>query len=205
VPLRTVVLAARLQGSAAVTVGSLGLALLVGASAAAALDEAQVVSASCDGVRVRQTGVPPDTAVELVAVDAVQGGDLGSVRAVASRAGVVDATVPARLTHVARVVVEVERASDKAEIGEAATDLPQPCSRVAAPAPPQARASSGSSRATAVPSPTSESDAAAGRPATTHADGFPLAVVAGVTLIGLGSAVLAAGVMAARRPAVAPR
>ncbi len=87
---------------------------------------------SCTGLRVTQVGLPPDAAVEVVAVDAVSGRALADLDVRSGPDGSLDVRLAADLTSVTRLAVEVE--IDHQEYGEAGADLPQPCS--AAPTVP---------------------------------------------------------------------
>jgi hypothetical protein len=102
------------------------------ASAAIALDEAQIHDVTCAGLRVTQRGLPASQQVEVELVDTRHGRELAAKVVRTDAAGRLDVRLAADLRGVPQVLVEVKIGSS--EYGEAGADLPQPCS--ASPGPP---------------------------------------------------------------------
>lgn len=84
---------------------------------------------SCNGLLLTQRGLPSRQQVEVVAHDAQRGTQLAQVDARADARGYLSVRLAMHLRDVEQIVVEVEKpGSESVEYGEAAADLPTPCS-----------------------------------------------------------------------------
>jgi hypothetical protein len=92
-----------------------------------ALTEARILDVTCGGLRIVQTGLPPDTLFEAEAIDAVDGRVLTEREVRSTADGGLDVRLTADLHGVHRLHGEVSRAADDEEYGEADVDLNAHC------------------------------------------------------------------------------
>jgi hypothetical protein len=92
-----------------------------------ALTEARILDVSCGGLRIVQTGLPPDTRFEVEALDAADGRVLTESVARSTTGGRLDVRLATDLRGVHRLHGEVTRTAGDEEYGEADVDLNARC------------------------------------------------------------------------------
>jgi hypothetical protein len=117
------------------------LALLVGAPA---VDSPRLEQVTCQGLRVRQSGLPARTAFVIEVTDPQSGREFARQEARSNGAGMLDARIAAPFDGAGQLAVEVEaeRAGQEVEFAEAIHDFDRPC--------PAAQAGSSTRRRTGV-------------------------------------------------------
>jgi hypothetical protein len=115
----------------ALVLGTLALLLATagGPAVAAAVDSPQLDQVTCQGLRIRQTGLPASTALVIEVADPASGREFARQEAMSSGAGVLDTRVAAPFHGASELVVEVEveRGGEEVEFAEAVHEFDRPC------------------------------------------------------------------------------
>jgi hypothetical protein len=123
------------------------LALLVTASGAAAaltVDSPRLEQVTCEGIRVRQTGLPAQRLFVVEVTNPETGQEFARQKVLSTEAGSIDARITAGFEGARQLAVEVEanQGNEEVEFAEAIHEFDQPC--------PAAQASSSTPRGTNV-------------------------------------------------------
>jgi hypothetical protein len=108
----------------------LGLLLAVGPAVAVAMvDSPQLEEVTCQGLRVRQTGLPASTALVVEVSDPQSGRQLARQEARSDAAGLLDIRIVAPFDAARQLAVEVEseREGQEVELAEAVHEFDRPC------------------------------------------------------------------------------
>jgi hypothetical protein len=106
------------------------LALLLAAGPAVAMvDSPRLEEVTCQGLRVRQTGLPAATAFVVEVSDPESGRALARQETRSDAAGTLDTRIVARFDTATQLAVEVERegAGEEVEFAEAIHEFDRPC------------------------------------------------------------------------------
>jgi hypothetical protein len=132
------------------------LALLVaavsGQAVAAAVDSPRLDHVTCQGLRIRQTGLPASTALVIGIADPESGREFTRQEARSNGAGVLDTRIAARFDGASElaVEVEVERGGQEVEFAEAIHEFDRPCPAAQAGSSTGRRTGAATAAATAV-------------------------------------------------------
>jgi hypothetical protein len=93
------------------------------------VDSPRLEEVTCQGLRVRQTGLPADTTLEVEVSDPRSGRELARREARSDAAGTLDTRVVARFDGAMRLAVEVEREAggEELELAESIHEFDRPC------------------------------------------------------------------------------
>jgi hypothetical protein len=100
-----------------------------GLEAAAAVDAPRLEQVTCQGFRVRQSGLPASAELVVEVGDPTSGRELARREAAANAAGVLDTRVTGPFDGASELVVEVEieRGGEEVELAEAVHEFDRPC------------------------------------------------------------------------------
>jgi hypothetical protein len=121
--------AARHHPTLAVATLALLAAAGSGPEAAAAVDSPRLDQVTCQGLRVRQGGLPASAEVVIEVGNPTSGRELARQKAASNAAGVLDTRVAGPFDGASELVVEVEieRGDEEVELAEAVHEFDRPC------------------------------------------------------------------------------
>ncbi len=107
-----------------------------GPAAVVTVDSPRLNQVTCQGLTVRQTGLPASTKLVIAVTDPTTGRKFARQESVSSAAGVLDTQVAAPFDGASELVVEVEveRVGQDVEFAEAVHEFTRPCPAGLAPA-----------------------------------------------------------------------
>jgi hypothetical protein len=97
--------------------------------AVAMVDSPRLEEVTCQGLRVRQTGLPADAALQVEVSDPQSGRELARQEARSDAAGTLDTRIAARFDGAMQLAVEVERETggEEVELAESIHEFDRPC------------------------------------------------------------------------------